>query len=336
MSSLHKDKRGKSPYWYCAYQTADGVRHFRSTKTKDKSQAAQICSAWSKAAKMGAKLTPEKARQVIAQGVADVLMASGQTLPSAKISDWCKRWLDSKQLEAEPRTHERYETCIRRFLEFIGSKADQELEALTVNDVLKFRDSVAKKLSATSTNMDLKVLRACLSAAQRQDLLQHNVASKVDTIKQRGENKRRGFTTDEIGKVLKQCDKAGGEWRGLILTGLYTGQRLGDVAGLTWQQVDLTKKTVSFVTNKTSKRLAFSLAKPLADYLLTLPSADKPNAYVFPKAAAMADKHTGDEGFESCPVEYFGDKAKMRFVKKDKNGVIEEQRTVHFTRQSQS
>ncbi len=43
-----------------------------------------------------------------------------------------------------------------------------------------------------------------------------------------------------------------------------------------------------------------------------------------------------DEGFESCPVEYFGDKAKMRFVKKDKNGVIEEQRTVHFTRQSQS
>ena len=158
----------------------------------------------------------------------------------------------------------------------------------------------------------------------------------MDTIKQRGENKRRGFTTDEIGKVLKQCDKAGGEWRGLILTGLYTGQRLGDVAGLTWQQVDLTKKTVSFVTNKTSKRLAFSLAKPLADYLLTLPSADKPNAYVFPKAAAMADKHTGDEGFESCPVEYFGDKAKMRFVKKDKNGVIEEQRTVHFTRQSQS
>jgi hypothetical protein len=41
-----------------------------------------------------------------------------------------------------------------------------------------------------------------------------------------------------------------------------------------------------------------------------------------------------DEGFESCPVEFFGEKAKLRFVKTDKNGVIEEERTVHFTRQS--
>ena len=98
---------------------------------------------------------------MIAQGVADILMASGQTLPSATIRDWCKRWLETKTLEAEPRTHERYETSLRRFLEFLGSKAGEDLDALKVNDVLRFRDYVAKRLSATSTNMDLKVLRAC-------------------------------------------------------------------------------------------------------------------------------------------------------------------------------
>jgi hypothetical protein len=53
----------------------------------------------------GAKLSPEEARQVMARGVGDVLMASGQTLPSATIRDWFKRWLESKGLEAEPRTH---------------------------------------------------------------------------------------------------------------------------------------------------------------------------------------------------------------------------------------
>jgi integrase len=293
MPSLHKDPRGKSPYWYCAYQTSDGARHFRSTKATDKRQARQVCDTWAKASALGAKLSPDRARQVIAQGVADILMASGQTLPSAAIRDWCKRWLEMKALEAEPRTHERYETCLRRFLEFLGSNADEDLDALKVNDVLRYRDFVAKRLSATSTNMELKVLRACLYSAQKQDLVEKNVAAKVDILKQRGENKRRGFTLAEVGRVLKRCDEAGGEWRGLVLTGLYTGQRLGDVAALTWQQVDLSKGCVSFVTSKTGKRLSFYMAKPLADYLESRPSSDEPDACVFPKTAAMAEKHTG-------------------------------------------
>jgi integrase len=119
------------------------------------------------------------------------------------------------------------------------------------------------------------------------------VAKNVDTLKQRGKSKKRGFTLAEVGKLLKRCDEAGGEWCGLVLTGLYTGQRLGDVAGLTWQQVDLSKGCVSFFTNKTDKRLSFYLAKPLADYLESIPSSDQPDAFVFPKAAAMAEKHTG-------------------------------------------
>jgi integrase len=259
MASLHKDPRGKSPYWYCAYMSHDGGRHFRSTKTQDKRQAAQICSTWAKASGLGRKLSTAKARQVIAQGVADMLMASGQTLPSATIRNWCERWLEGKSVEAEPRTHERYQTSINRFLKSIGRKADEDLDALTVADVVKFRDEVATRLSPGSTNMDLKVLRACLYAAERQELVQRNVAAKVETLSQRGQAKRRAFTLDEVRKLLRQCDQAGGEWRGLVLTGLYSGQRLGDVARLTWSQVDLNQGRISFVTSKTAKRLEIAL-----------------------------------------------------------------------------
>jgi len=220
-------------------------------------------------------------------------MASGQTLPSATIRSWCERWLESKSVEAEHRTHERYETSIKRFLEFLGPKADRDLESLSVSEVLAFRDGVAKRLSAGSTNMDLKVLRACLYAAQRQDLLEKNVAAKVEPVKQRGEGKRRAFTLDEVRKVLDQCDETGGEWRGLVLVGLYTGQRLGDVAKLTWSQVDLIHGRISFVTSKTGKRLEMALAKPLFDHLAILPSSDDPRECVFPLAAALAEKHTG-------------------------------------------
>jgi len=291
MASLHKQP-GK-PNWFCAYITADGIRHFRSTQTPVKKEAQQICTAWAKAALYGGKLTPEKAREIIAAGVADILAAAGETLPSATIRDWCKRWLECKALENEPRTHERYEISVRRFLEFLADKADRDLTALRADDVIRFRDDTVKRLSVSSTNMDLKVIRALLYAAQKQDLLEKNVAVNVGRLKQRGENKRRAFSLAEVKKVLEQCDKVGGEWRGLVLTAVYSGQRLGDIAHLTWQQVDLARREISFVTQKTGRRLCMSLAKPLIEYFTGLPSADDPKAYVFPKAAAAADKHTG-------------------------------------------
>lgn len=290
MASLHRQP-GK-PNWFCAY-TVDGARRFRSTKTTDKKQAWQVCNSWAKASALGGKLTPEGARSVIAAGVADVLMATGQTMPTATIRAWFKRWLEFKEVENEQRTHERYEVSIRRFLNFIGSKADADLTSLKADDLIRFRDHTAKTLSTTSCNMDLKVLRACLGSAVRQDLIEKNVAKNVAILKQRGEQKRRAFTLAEIQKVLSVCDERGGEWRGLVLTAVYTGQRLGDVARLTWQQVDLAKRQVSFVTEKTGKRLSLSIAKPLCDFLESLPSVDDAKDFVFPRAAAAVEKRTG-------------------------------------------
>jgi integrase len=292
MASLLKDRRGRSPFWYCAYDVVlpDGTRRRtqRSTKTKDKKAAWQVCNTWVKAAALGDKLTPDKARQVIAAGVADVLAASGETLPSATIQDWCKRWLEIKAVEKEPSTHSRYELAIRGFLDYLGTKTGKDLDSLTTDVVLRFRDSCAKHLSVGSTNTNLRVIRACLNAAKRQGLLETNVAARVSALKDRGEGKRRALTVAEIQSVLDVCGDS--PWRGLVLVGLYTGQRLGDCARLTWQQVDLAKGTIWFVTQKTSKRLSMRMAKPLADYLSALPSTDDPAASVFPRFADMADK----------------------------------------------
>jgi len=169
MASLHRQP-GK-PNWFCAYTTPDGVRRFRSTQTSDKKQAWQVCNTWAKASTLGGKLTPERAREVIAAGVADVLMATGQTLPSATIRAWFKRWLEFKEVENEQRTHERYELSVRRFLNHLGSKADRDLTTLTADELIRFRDETAKSLSTTSCNMDLKVIRACLGSDRRETAL---------------------------------------------------------------------------------------------------------------------------------------------------------------------
>jgi integrase len=48
---------------------------------------------------------------------------------------------------------------------------------------------------------------------------------------------------DELRRILRI---ASGEWRHLILFGLYTGQRLGDIAKLTWRNVDLERGELAF------------------------------------------------------------------------------------------
>ncbi len=66
----------------------------------------------------------------------------------------------------------------------------------------------------------------------------------------------------------------------VVLMGLYTGQRLGDVASLAWSQIDLVNGRVSFLTSKTGKRLEMALASPLLDHLSALPSSDDPKDFV--------------------------------------------------------
>ena len=130
----------------------------------------------------------------------------------------------------------------------------------------------------------MKVLRICFGEAVRQGLLVVNPAVRVKLLKSTAESKRRAFTLAEIKRILKACgDNV--EWRGLILFGLYVGQRLGDLAKLTWRTVDLDSGEIAFTTRKTGRRIVLPLVQPLIDYLSALPGSDNPNAYIFPNSA---------------------------------------------------
>ena len=50
-----------------------------------------------------------------------------------------------------------------------------------------------------------------------------------------------------------------------MLFGLYLGQRLGDLAKLTWRAVDLDSGEIAFTTRKTGRRIVLPLVQPLAD-----------------------------------------------------------------------
>ena len=293
VASIHRQP-GR-PYWFCAFtqfdpQTNRAKRVFRSTKTSDRKQALEICRAWHKAALLKArngKLSVDAAREVIAQGVSDVFTAANiESLPSASIKSWCETWTEAKAIETEESTHARYKRVIERFTGFLGeAKSKRDLSTLQASDVARFRDREAKELSRSTANLGVKVLRICLGEAVRQGLLAVNPAVRVKLLKSTAESKRRAFTLDEIKRILRACGDDV-EWRGLVLFGLYLGQRLGDLAKLTWRAVDLDTGEVAFTARKTGRRIVLPLVQPLADYLASLPASDNPNAFIFPRAAS--------------------------------------------------
>lgn len=78
----------------------------------------------------------------------------------------------------------------------------------------------------------------------------------------------------------------GTEWVSLVRFGLYTGQRIGDLAGLRWSQMDLESEEIRITTAKTGRRVIVPMCKALKEHILTLEAGDKPDAFVHPRAAA--------------------------------------------------
>src|SRR5258708_5948302 len=115
MASLHKDPRGKSPFWYCAFTLADGRRTFRSTKLTERKKALEVCLQWEKAAEhgRGGSLTEAQARKVLNT----ILESTGQApMQTETIQDYFTNWLNGKELAKKPRTAERYGIVVERFL----------------------------------------------------------------------------------------------------------------------------------------------------------------------------------------------------------------------------
>jgi integrase len=118
-------------------------------------------------------------------------------------------------------------------------------------------------------------------------------AEGVKTVKNHSVLERRPFTIDELKRVL---DVAGEEWQSLIKFGLYSGQRLGDLATLTWTQIDLTRDEIALTTRKTGKRLLVPIAGPLREHLLAMEVGDNPRGPVHPNAFEIVATQNGRVG----------------------------------------
>jgi integrase len=148
-------------------------------------------------------------------------------------------------------------------------------------------------------------------------LLSDNPAEHVEAIKkEKGGTTRRDFAVPEIEALLAVCDP---EWKSMILFGLYTGQRLGDLARLQWSNVDLVKSELRITTAKTGRPIVLPLAGPLRTHIETLPTPDSLQSPLHPKAAAVSNISTLSSQFADLLVKA-GLRKKREHVRTDRDG----------------
>jgi integrase len=302
MASLHRDPRGKSPFWYCAFTDANGERHFKSTKETNRKRALAVATGWQRAVDLSRRgtLTQVQASKVVSEIYEAV---NQEPMNTADTTSFLRDWIKSKKLTAAPSTARRYEDVIEAFLKLLGAKAKRSLAGLVPRDVAAFRDEQVSSGKANKTaNMTVKTLRIALNVARKQGIILNNPADAVDALPDNSAN-RKTFTREQIAALLAKADS---EWRGMILLGACHGLRLMDAARLTWANVDTDRQTLSFYPQKavrTAKRtpLEIPMHPDVLEYLLKLPiHSNKPDAPIFPTLSRK--KGTGASGLSETFV----------------------------------
>lgn len=280
MASIRRKVR--SPYWFACFSLPDGQRTQRSTKLTDRKEALKLAHQLEGAARK--RITEAQARRVLSDIHEQI---HGNPLSTPSVSDFAAQWLARKQGETAAVTHAAYRHAVNEFTAALGDKAAQPLHYVTPAQIVAWRDRAATKATARTANNKLKIVRVLFQSAWRDGLLTDNPAAKVSTLKA-AKSGRHPFSLPELKAVLKV---ASAEWRGLILAGLYTGQRLKDLASLTWANVDLEEEEIKFSTSKTSRFQVIPINKHLLRFIEELPAGDNPRAPLFPEAYRVATEH---------------------------------------------
>lgn len=289
-------KRPESKFWIACFTAADGRRLKRSTKETDRRTAQKIADGFEEVARR--KRTVTQSRRVLAEIHRAI---NGEPLNTTTVRIHFAQWLSVKKNETTAATMTFYRATLDRFIAWLGERADTPLDEIGANEMRAFINSRRAQVSATTANHELKSLRTVFRAARRDGLIADDPSEHIETVKQRAKQREtRPFTIAELKALMAAADS---EWRSMVLCALYTGQRLGDISGLTWENVDLVAGDIRLVTRKTGKRLIIPIAPPLRAHFESLPSTDEPGTPLHPRAF----KYVAETGRTGDLSRQFGD-----------------------------
>jgi integrase len=276
MASVHRAKGRK--IWVAYYRDVNKKLIGRSTGVTKKADAKIIAAAYEKASR------EQRSLRVIARVLSEMhqLVGGVGKVDLVIARDYIERWLKHKKDEIAASSYKNYLASTRKFLEFLGERAERPLIEFVKSDIVDYRSWLAAKVGPQRTNDLLANVRAIFSDAVREGILSDSPAEHVGTLTKKTDEKRRAFSLPELQAVMAV---AGPEWQSMIRFGLFTGQRLMDLAHLRWSNLDLEKNVIRLTTGKTGRTMVIPISETLKEHVASLPAADNPQDFLHPDLA---------------------------------------------------
>lgn len=174
---------------------------------------------------------------------------------------------------------------------------------MSAADVREFLDDMLRDSTRAMAKKCLTSLRSIIRAAQERGLVQHNVARGVKLRRSERHDPDRVFPTkDEIRALIANAPP---RHQPLIMTALFTGTRMSELRGLSWDAIDFDRSIITVrkradrycdmgnTKRKSGRReipMGPQLAKVLKEWKLECPSGDID--LVFPNGVGNVETHS--------------------------------------------
>ncbi|MEX2606026.1 MAG: tyrosine-type recombinase/integrase [Kiritimatiellia bacterium] len=272
--------------WIACFIDKEGKRRSKTTGTRNRKEAEKIAAQYESIARGRATFT------TIQKAMAELCEEyTGEALPSFTVREYFKQFLERKAPRVIPATLKKYEQAAASFLGSLGEKAERPLALVTSGDLNTWQLEELKRIRPGTLQLYTRLVRQVFKQAQAEGHRPDNPAALLESLKPE-KAVRKAFTPDQVRDLLRVAPK---EWQSLILFAVYTGQRLGDLAALTWEAVEPEKGLITLRAQKTGNELHIPIAAPLLRHIGTLPTPGSNAAPLHPEAARKPVNELGGE-----------------------------------------
>lgn len=200
-------------------------------------------------------------------------------IPSVK--DFLNGYVMSREGQLSKSTIINTKTAIKLFLKHLKQRASLPLTTVRRSDVKDFVNAQLKSVRQGTVKKYMTALSPAFMSALDSEIIDKNPFFRISvpaTSNFESVNKE-AFSKKEVADMLRLLSS---EWRSMVIFCLFLGgQRLGDIALLKWEQIDM-QTGVRMKTGKTGRDMRIPIISILASHIESL---NKRGEYVHPVAA---------------------------------------------------
>jgi integrase len=187
--------------------------------------------------------------------------------------------LRKRYLEEYSKVHKRSWVRDERRLERCKAWDRRRLSDISADDVLKLQYRIAEQHGRIEANRSLELLRGVFNKAQYWKLAESNPALGFERFKE--VRRDRFLSDDELRRLNTALIEEPEPWRSFFPLLLLLGTRRSELAGASWNEVDLKAGTMRLIRTKSGEPRLAPLPTAAIEILRKLPSFGKSD-YLFP------------------------------------------------------